>query len=330
MLTGLTRLAYGAKQWDVETGIPDLTGKVCVVTGGNTGIGYETCLALAKHKAKVYMASRSESRARDAIAKLKEELSKEGHQTTQVEFLELDLMNLKKSRDAADEFLKRESRLDILILNAGVMATPYSLTEDGIENQIATNHFGHFTFTTRLLPLIVDTSKKHGQARIVSLSSMAHWSNLSMSWRQPDFASLESMNRPFMSTWMRYGQSKVANILFAKELDRRLKDENIFVNAVHPGFVHSELLRGISQFSSIVGAVSHLASSMAALTPPEGAYTSLYTACSPEIQEKQIRGKYFAPFARMQDPSPLAQNEELAKRLWNVSEQVLKEKLGSV
>lgn len=148
--------------------IPDLKGKVAIVTGGNGGIGLETVRQLAQHGAKVYMASRTESKARAAI----EELNKES--PLDVHFIEIDLMKLSSAKTCAEQFLAKESRLDILITNAGVMAVPYKLTDDGIEQSFQVNHLTHFALFQQLAPLMAKTGKETGHpSRLINLSSFA-------------------------------------------------------------------------------------------------------------------------------------------------------------
>ena len=188
--------------------LPDLTGYNVIVTGGNTGIGFEVCKNLALKGANVFMASRSRERALIAIARIKEETSKS------IEFLELDLQDLKQVKKAALSFLERKLPVDILVNNAGIMACPFGLSKDGYESQFSTNHLGHFQFTTTLMPAILSSLK---QPRIVNLSSSAH--------RVPgveggvDFAKINNPDK--YSTVQRYGQSKLSNILFTHGLHAR-------------------------------------------------------------------------------------------------------------
>jgi len=317
------------RSWDPKRNMPDLTGKVAVVTGGNTGIGKEIVRELALHNARVvYMASRTESRALAAIEEMKtrDEAIKKADN---VKFLKLDLADLKSCREAANAILEKEDRLDILINNAGIMATPYEITADGFELQFQSNHLGHFAFTIPLLPLLIKTSKDpNTSVRIVQVSSHAHF--FATKSQDIKFDTIESVNRDF-GPWKRYGQSKLANILFAKELSERLKDERIFSNATHPGSVNTELNRGIMAsypylpLKPLVWAFGWLIK-----TPYQGATTPLYAATATEIEEKNWRGEYFVPMAQLSKPNELAQDAQLAKDLWAFSERVLEEKLGDV
>jgi NAD(P)-dependent dehydrogenase (short-subunit alcohol dehydrogenase family) len=293
--------------------IPDLGGKTILVTGGNTGIGYETCLECCRKGAHVYLAARSEQRATDAIEKIKKEIPQ-----AKITFLKLDLQDLKQVQSAAQEFKGRESKLDVLVNNAGIMACPFELTKDGIESQFATNHVGHFLLTRELLPSL----EKAAPSRVVNLSSIAHISH------PKGGIDFENINNPdAMNNATRYGQSKLANMLFSAGLDKRYGDK-IYVNSVHPGFVHTELIRGVKQSSSILGAMGSFVSSIIALTPKQGALTSLYCATSPDIVAKNLKNKYFIPIAQLDTPRPIGQDLSLADKLWEFTEKLVNEKLS--
>ncbi|POV97761.1 hypothetical protein PSHT_14382 [Puccinia striiformis] len=272
--------------------IPDLTGKVAIVTGGNSGLGYITCLELARKNAKVYMASRNKSKAEEAIIKIKEELTKskkegEGESDREpfIEFLEFDLSKLSSGKSTAEEFLKKENRLDMLINNAGIMATPYELSPDGIELQ-ACNGIGHYGLTVPLLDILKKTDKEEGSQ----------------------------------------------NILFNNELQRRLQDTNIHCLAVHPGVVDTDLFRGLEESYPIIKPILGLKSFLRGtvfLSPEQGTITQLYAATSPEITEKKLKGKYLVPYAQVQDPSVLAQDKEntLSLQFWSLCESLYESKI---
>lgn len=322
------------------TQIPDLTGKVAIVTGGNSGLGYITCLELARKNAKVYMASRNRTKAEEAIQKLKAELKKNktsagadsnddstAHEPF-VEFLEFDLAKVASGKAAAEAFLGKEERLDMLINNAGIMATPYELSADGIELQ-ACNGTGHFGLTIPLLPVLKKTDAEPGsQVRIVNLSSIAHRTSAS----NPDFSSLDALNRKYGSTWIRYGNSKLSNILFNNELQRRLEGTNIHCLAVHPGVVDTDLFRGLGESFPLLKpflGIKSIFRGTVLISPEQGALTQLYAATSPDVSEKQLKGKYLVPYAKLETPSRLAQDPDrtLALQFWTLCESLYQAKI---
>ncbi|KAJ3321276.1 hypothetical protein HDV06_004501 [Boothiomyces sp. JEL0866] len=299
--------------------IPTLDNLVFIVTGGNTGIGYITCLELARKGASVYMASRSKDRAMEAIQKIKMETG------NTVEFLQLDLQDLKQVKQAAESFLKLDKPVDCLINNAGIMACPFALTKDGIESQFGTNHVGHFLFTKELMPAIL----KAKSPRIVNVSSSYH-----NKAPLPEGIRFEQINdEKNMDNWQRYGQSKLSNILFTRGLHKRFGDK-VYCNVIHPGFVDTELTRGPAESAGVFAPVASFfikaVKMVVALTPDQGALTQLYCATSEEIEKENIKNKFFVPIASMAEPElkDLASDESLADKLWEYSENLIKEKLA--
>nr|CAG8639582.1 365_t:CDS:2 [Entrophospora candida] len=287
--------------------IPDLTGKVVIVTGGNTGIGYVTSRELARKNAHVFILSRSIEKGTTAVEKIKQET---GNQ--HIEFLQLDLQSLKSVKGCAESFLARKLPLHILINNAGIMATEFSLTVDGIQDQFGTNHIGHFLLTKLLLPTIESSAP----SRIVIVSSIGH------EYTAKNGIEFDKLNDPNAhTTVVRYGQSKLANILFAVELNKRLEGKKVYVNCLHPGIIDN-WGKWVVPFVKLV--------SLALLTPDEGALTTLYCATSPEIEEKNLRAQYFIPFGEVSTPSKFARDEELAKKCWEFSENLVNEKLNDI
>lgn len=217
-----------------------MTGKVAIVTGGNSGIGLETCKALASAGCKVYLCSRSIPAAEKAV---EEEIEKEGlggytAPKTNIIVKALDLTKLGSIKAFAEDFVRSETRLDYLVLNAGVMAIKnLEYTEAGFEHQIAVNHFGHFYLTRLLLTKLTGVPDSAG--RIVSLSSQAH------QFHGIDFDDLHYKNGRKYVPWYAYCQTKLANILFAKELADRLAEGSPHVTAVsvHPGVIQTNLWR---------------------------------------------------------------------------------------
>lgn len=211
--------------------------------------------------------------------------------------------------------------MDILVNNAGVLDAKFNLTpRDKIESHFAVNHLGHFVFTTTILP-----SLQKG-ARIVNVSSYAQSVP-----KAPNPILFDKINDPQATTsWMeRYGHSKLANVLFTRSLQSRLGSE-YYVNCCHPGQIHTELNRTVTQ-DGITGWVIRLLMMLLDQPVQIGALTQLYLATSPEVEEKKIQGEYYSPIARrsMDLINPLALNEDLAEELWNYSQRVVDEKISS-
>ncbi|OLL24330.1 putative oxidoreductase [Neolecta irregularis DAH-3] len=274
--------------------IPDLSGKIALVTGGNTGIGYITCLELVRHNAKVYLGARNKDRAQEAIKQLKNQVP-----TAQVEWLSLDLGDLNRVEEAASNFKKKESRLHLLINNAGIMATPYETNKDGIEIQFATNYIGHFFLTHLLLPTLSLTAKDSAahQVRVVNISSLAHnmAPNGGINFDDPN-----NTGRFFLKPWARYAQSKLANILHANYLDRHYSNRGIDFISLHPGSITC-IFKVIYWFAFFVF-----------ITPDQGALTTLFAATSPKAES----GKYYIPFGKEGTISSCAGDDKLQDRLY--------------
>ncbi|KAG9622101.1 oxidoreductase, partial [Aureobasidium melanogenum] len=195
---------FGGKSFDPEKDTPDLSGKVIIVTGGNTGLGKESVLQFAKHNpSQIYLAARTESKARSAIEDIKSQVP-----DAKVEFLSLDLSDFDSVKAAADSFKQKEQRLDILLNNAGIMSVPYSTTKQGYEIQFGTNHMGHALLTKLLMPVLLKTAEDpKADVRVVSLSSEGHQLARGCGILY-DQAAAETYG-----TWSRYGSAKLANIL---------------------------------------------------------------------------------------------------------------------
>ncbi|KAF9089258.1 hypothetical protein BGX29_012137 [Mortierella sp. GBA35] len=303
--------------------IPDLIGKVAIVTGANSGLGYATTVALAAHGARVFLACRSQQRAQEAIDNAKAEIKAKypNAPAPQLEFLELDLNDMNKTHQAAEEFLKKGLPLHILVNNSGIMNTPFGLSADGIETQFAVNHMGHFVFTMGLL----DKIKESQPSRIVILSSLAH--ELVPKWMNGiDF---DTLNDETKSTPVsRYARSKLANVLFGKALARRLANEKVWVNVAHPGYVATNLSRSTKDVAGVYAEkAANIMTWIVGMSPEVGALTQLYLATSPEIEEQDIRGRYFIPIANEIQPTEWSRNEELQEKLWTFSEKLVREKV---
>ncbi|KAF8231776.1 NAD(P)-binding protein [Tricholoma matsutake] len=285
--------------------IPDLTGKVVIVTGANTGIGKETAKALLSHNAKVYIAARDQSKADLAIKDLEDQTGKESF------FLKLDLADLLSVKAAAKEFESKEKELHILFNNAGVMLPPIEkVTAQGYDLQFGTNVLGHFYLTKLLMPLLLSGAKSSpdGKSRVVNVSSVGHImaSNLDFN----TFKDGPARRRPSVRSLL-YGQSKFGNIVFANELFRRYGDQGIVSTSVHPGNIKTDLYQGVPLMVSLVGFTMYPAST--------GAVTSLWAGTS--VEGAKLGGKYLVPWARLGRAHAGTQDPELGKRLWEWAEE---------
>ncbi|XP_020655480.3 retinol dehydrogenase 12 isoform X2 [Pogona vitticeps] len=275
-----------------------LNGKVVVITGANTGIGKETARDLARRGARVILACRDMVKAETAVSEIRDTT---GNQDVFAK--KLDLADTKSIKEFAENFLKEEKELHILINNAGVMLCPYSKTVDGFEMHLGVNHLGHFLLTF----LLIERLKQSAPARIVNVSSMAHHGG---KIRFHDLQGEKSYNRG-----LAYCHSKLANILFTRELAKRLQGSGVTVNALHPGTVSSELAR----HSSVLYFLSKILPFFLK-TPVEGAQTSVYCAVAEELDT--VSGKYFSD-CKPAYISPQGHNDETARQLWNVSCELL-------
>jgi len=276
-----------------------LEGKTVVITGCNTGIGKVTVQDLAGRGARVIMAVRTVSKGEAARDEIKKQL---GEGAGSIEVKQLDLESLESVRRCAEELNGALEKIDLLILNAGKMASPRTETKEGFESQLGTNHFGHFLLTN----LLLDKVKAAAPSRVVVLSSLAHKMG-SMHWEDLQ------LKRGY-SPWKAYGQSKLANILFVSELGRRLEGTGVTVYAVHPGWVRTELERHLPWYHKAIAAP---VKSVFSKSPLQGAQTTLYCALAPELANET--GLYYAD-CRKTTPTSAARNAEDAKKLWEVSE----------
>lgn len=287
----------------------DATHLTAIVTGGASGIGVETARVFALRGAHVILAARNMEAANAAKRLILESIP-----AARVDVLKLDLSSLKSVRAFADNFLGMDLPLNVLINNAGVMFCPYQLSEDGIEMHFATNHLGHFLLTKLLLEKMKSTAKETGiEGRIVNLSSIAHlYTYKGGIW-------FDKINdKEIYDAKKAYGQSKLANILHANELSRRLKEDgaNITVNSLHPGFISTNL----SRHSFIMMKVFHVFSYFLWKNVPQGAATTCYVALHPSLEG--VTGKFFVDCNELK-PKVSARQETLAKLLWDFSEKLV-------
>jgi NAD(P)-dependent dehydrogenase (short-subunit alcohol dehydrogenase family) len=275
-------MALGANSTtdDVLAGV-NLHGKRILVTGVSAGLGVETARALAAHGAHVVGAARDLVKAKTATEQVRKDAEAKGGS---FELIELDLANLKSVRACADALLAKSEPFDVIIANAGVMATPFGHTADGFETQFGTNHLGHFVLVNRIAPLI------RTGGRLINLASAGHrFSNVDL--EDPNFE--RTPYEPFVA----YGRSKTANILFAVEFDRRHRNRGVRATAVHPGGIHTELARHMDP-SRIQQTLDELDKQLKAdgkesfqwKTIPQGAATSVWAAVVAPADE--IGGQY--------------------------------------
>ncbi|MEQ8859034.1 MAG: oxidoreductase [Pseudomonadales bacterium] len=295
--------------------LPAQTGRVVAITGGNSGIGFEAAKALVNRGARVLLACRNEASAGEACAKLAED-----DPSGTAEFVHLDLASLASVRACAEELKRRcGGRLDVLINNAGVMAIPRRETEDGFETQFGVNHLGHFALTALIYPLLLQAAG----ARVVTVASLAH---------NFGFINFQNLHgRFFYEPWLAYGQTKLANLLFAYEFDRRLRaaDRDIASVACHPGIAATNLgYAGPRMLGSAFGeTLVQLYTSVVAQSAEAGALPTLYAGFAPEASG----GDYIGPDGlgemrgspRKVSSSLLSRSQAMARQLWQVSEEAV-------
>lgn len=295
----------------------DLRGKTALVTGASSGIGVETARALLWAQAEVILAVRDRAKGEQVAQALRAEMSQ-----AQAHVLPVDLGSLASIHQAAEQFSARWSKLDLLINNAGITATPQGYTSDGFESQLGTNHLGHYLLTRLLLP----TLQAAAPARVVVLSSGAH------RFSDVHFDDLQYRHRPY-DKWQAYGQSKTANALFAAGLSQQVSSQGITANAVNPGRTNTGLQQQVSQEElRALGWVDEEGNFTARFnkTPEQGAATSVWAAVGQELDG--VSSRYLedcqesAPF----DPAtpsrgylPYALDPDRAERLWTLSQDLV-------
>lgn len=288
-----------------STGTTSMDGKTVVITGGNSGVGKATAVALASAGAKTVITARSESRGREALADIRRASGSD-----QVDLVLFDLANLASVGDGAAQLLDRCPQIDVLVNNAGLVLSERSVTKDGFESTFGTNHLGPF----RLTQLLTDRLIASAPARVVNVSSTAHRS----ARRGVGFDDLQSEKR--YSAMNAYSRSKLANILFTNELARRLAGTGVTANSVHPGTVATGFARDDDTSGLFAFGIALIKPFI--LTPEKGARTSVYVASFPELAN--TTGQYFVK-CRPRTPSPAARDEAAATLLWSISEQLVDE-----
>jgi len=284
--------------------VPDMQGKTVVVTGGNSGIGFETAAALAGMGARLIVTARNADKGRAAVAAIAERAGGAG----QVQLVVFDLADLSSVRRGAGEILEEAPRLDVLVNNAGLVLSERAETVDGFEATFGTNHLGPFLLTNLLLERI----RASAPARLVNVASTAH----NAARKGMPFDDLQSEKK--YATMRVYGQSKLANILFTVELARRLEGSGVTANSLHPGTVRTGYgadgdSRGLLAFGIKIASPFFL-------SPAKGARTSIYLASDPAVAG--VSGQYFVK-CKAKQPKRWARDPEAARRLWQVSEELV-------
>jgi len=329
-----------------EADLTDLRGKVAIVTGGNTGIGYATIQFLAQKGAKVYMGARNEERATAAIEEIEEELrtwkganGEDSSTRGSVHWLPLNLSDPRLVKKAAIEFLGKEERLDILVNNAShTSCGPYKINEDGILDIMTINHISHFVLTETLLPLLKSTaSLDNSDVRIVNVSSLAH-----TRVKPESFVGKDSLNKQYgesVSGYLdTYGNSKLANILHIKHLQAQLNSESVPITclAVHPGPVRTvganKFLSSIPFFGWFLKTV---VGPMVFVSWTQGAMPSAFAAAGKDVvasrrskdeaERRMYEGVYLTPVAKITEPSNYAMDERLQRELYETTKEILGE-----
>jgi NAD(P)-dependent dehydrogenase (short-subunit alcohol dehydrogenase family) len=276
----------------------NMTSKICLVTGGNSGIGKATALGLAKMGATVVIVSRNKEKGETAVTDI---IAKSGNKN--VELIQADMSSQNSIHKLAEEFKARHEKLHVLINNAGVYLTKRITTEDGLESTFAINHLGPFLLTS----LLLDILRASAPSRIVNVTSDAHNS------AKVDFDDLQGEKR--FSGWQAYGQSKLAMILYTHELAKKLEGTGVTVNSVHPGVVRTNFAKN----NGGLVALGFRFLGMFFIGPEIAARRILYVATSPDLDG--VTGKYFSKMHEARS-SHESYDDESAKRLWQISEQL--------
>ena len=298
-------------KWTASQMLPQ-TGKIVLITGANSGIGYQAALEFARHGAHVLLGVRNPAKGQQALQRLLREVPGAG-----AEVVELDIASLHSVRSFAESFLSRGQALDILINNAGVMALPTrELTVDGFERQFGTNHLGHFALTGLLLPAL----SRAAAPRVVTVSSLAHRNG------KMEIANLQS-ERDY-KPWDAYNNSKLANLLFANELDRRARAAGspLLSVAVHPGISKTSIFANGPGTGDFKAKVVNLLAPVLMQDDAKGALPTEFAATDPGVRGGQYIGPdgfgEFKGFPKVVQPRPQALDAAAAKNLWEISEKL--------
>ncbi len=300
------------KNW-TKTDIPDLTGKVIIVTGGNSGIGFEEIKEFARKGAQTIMASRNLSKAQKAKKKILKRIP-----NAKIDIMILNLASLDSIRKFVSDFMQKYSQLDVLVNNAGIMMMPYRTTADGFESQIGTNYLGHFALTG----LLLETLKRTPKSRVVNVSSIGHRSG------EMDFDNFLYKDNTGYTKMGAYSRSKLANLLFTYELDRKLKQHGFSTISVasHPGISNTNLL------THLYGIFAFIVKPFFGIFIQSSARGSLATIRA-AVDLNVVGGEYYGPKGKLGEfrGSPVrvessseSHNQQDAQRLWEFSEKLTK------
>ncbi|KIJ67870.1 hypothetical protein HYDPIDRAFT_82988 [Hydnomerulius pinastri MD-312] len=313
-----------------STDTTDLQGRTVLVTGGTAGIGYEVARAFAESRARVLLLSRKVENGDTAVAEIRKTIS----DGVDVHFVECDLGNLANVKEIGDKICEEEKRLDIVVAGAGVGVNKFDVSYDGIDRHFAVNHLGHFLLINRLLPLIRKTSKLPDTPapRIVSISSELHRQAPSSIQFVSEEEVMEEGSKSLSAVSL-YSRSKLANILFTKytlmERAIRPSGDHIFALTTHPGAVHTGQQDQFKEaYGPLVGGLAKAVTVPFMRNPEQGSLSTLWAATSDDIEKNGWQGCYFTDPGQLGKETGQADDEQLGENLHNLSEQLVKEKLG--
>ncbi|KAI0643726.1 NAD-P-binding protein [Trametes meyenii] len=310
--------------------IPDLSGRVALVTGGSAGIGYWDAAALAHHNATVHIVSANPDHGKEAEEKIAQALKQSGSKGS-IKWHQLDLMHLKKVDEWAKGFANEVDRLDILIANAGIGQAPFGMTDDGLERHFEVNNLAHYVIVLKLLDLMKKTA---GLAPPTTVRIVMQSSEMHRFAPKGQFASKEEINEPGDGVQL-YGRTKLGLIAFARELVRRKLQDSpnpILAISVHPGMVDTEVQTAWSESYGALGAIVDKLSRLGGKSAEEGAEASLWAATSTDISVdnwKNYQGKYFTePYGKPDQETDQAKDDVVATNFWKLCADLTQELLG--